>query len=167
MRLGDVGHTWEVRCTDARRPRPQGRDPSRKPDVVIGTDADTWLRLREGELSGLDAFSQRARSTPAATSTSPSASRACSACPTAARRCCASTTSRSGRLRISTLTMGEGPDVLLIHGLGGDEGLVLRHRGRAEPHLPRPRARPARLRLLEQAARGAYDARWFAEPSST
>ena len=32
-----------------------GRDA----DVVIGTDADTWLRLRRGELSGVEAFSQR------------------------------------------------------------------------------------------------------------
>lgn len=28
----------------------------REPDVVIGTDAATWLRLRRGELAGLDAF---------------------------------------------------------------------------------------------------------------
>ena len=26
---------------------------------MIGTDADTWLRLRQGELSGIEAFSQR------------------------------------------------------------------------------------------------------------
>ena len=33
--------------------------PVREPDVVIGTDAATWLGLREGRLSGLDAFAQR------------------------------------------------------------------------------------------------------------
>ena len=27
--------------------------------MVIGTDAETWLQLREGELSGVEAFSQR------------------------------------------------------------------------------------------------------------
>jgi pimeloyl-ACP methyl ester carboxylesterase len=32
--------------------------PTRKPDVVIGSDAATWLALREGRLSGVDAFSQ-------------------------------------------------------------------------------------------------------------
>ena len=26
---------------------------------MIGTDAETWLQLREGELSGVEAFSQR------------------------------------------------------------------------------------------------------------
>ena len=56
--------------------------------------------------------------------------------------------------RISTLTMGEGPDVLLLHGLGGDEVVVLRHRGRAQPPLPRPRARLPGLRRLEQARAG-------------
>ncbi len=33
--------------------------PTHEPDVVIGTDASTWLALREGRVSGLDAFSQR------------------------------------------------------------------------------------------------------------
>jgi pimeloyl-ACP methyl ester carboxylesterase/putative sterol carrier protein len=57
VRLGDVGRTWEVR-THGRRcvVRPS---PTREPDVVIGTDASTWLALREGRISGLDAFAQR------------------------------------------------------------------------------------------------------------
>src|ERR1044072_1856435 len=58
IRVGDSGHTWEVRCTPhgARvRAGVTGRDA----DVVIGTDADTWLRLRRGELSGVEAFSRR------------------------------------------------------------------------------------------------------------
>ena len=57
VRLGDVGRTWEVRArTDRCEVRPS---PVREPDVVIGTDAATWLALREGRLSGLDAFAQR------------------------------------------------------------------------------------------------------------
>jgi pimeloyl-ACP methyl ester carboxylesterase len=57
VRLGDVGRTWEVRLREDRcdvRP-----SPTREPGVIIGTDAATWLALREGRLSGLDAFSQR------------------------------------------------------------------------------------------------------------
>ncbi len=57
IRLGDVGRTWQVRLRGphcAVRP-----STTREPDVVIGTDASTWLALREGRLSGLDAFSQR------------------------------------------------------------------------------------------------------------
>lgn len=57
VRLGDVGRTWEVQAT---RDRCTVRTPpSRKADVVIGTDSATWLALREGRLSGLDAFAQR------------------------------------------------------------------------------------------------------------
>jgi pimeloyl-ACP methyl ester carboxylesterase len=57
IRLGDVGRTWEVRTNAARcEVRPS---PTRPPDVVIGTDASTWLALREGRASGLDAFSRR------------------------------------------------------------------------------------------------------------
>jgi pimeloyl-ACP methyl ester carboxylesterase len=57
VRLGDVGRTWEVRARGERclvRP-----SPTREPDVVIGSDAGTWIGLREGRLSGLDAFAQR------------------------------------------------------------------------------------------------------------
>ena len=57
VRLGDIGRTWEVELhPDRCKVR---TSPSRRPDVVIGTDGSTWLALREGRLSGLDAFSQR------------------------------------------------------------------------------------------------------------
>ncbi len=57
IRLGDIGRTWQVRVTPERCTV----TPSslREPDVVIGTDAATWLALREGRLSGLDAFAAR------------------------------------------------------------------------------------------------------------
>lgn len=57
IRLSDVGRTWEVELREHAckvRTSPRGR-----PDVVIGTDAATWLALREGTLSGLDAFRRR------------------------------------------------------------------------------------------------------------
>lgn len=57
VRLGDVGRTWEVRATSERCV--VRSSPTREPDVVIGTDAGTWLALREGRLSGLDAFAGR------------------------------------------------------------------------------------------------------------
>ena len=57
IRLGDVGRTWEVR---ARGDHCHVRtSATREPDVVIGSDAATWVGLREGRLSGLDAFAQR------------------------------------------------------------------------------------------------------------
>jgi pimeloyl-ACP methyl ester carboxylesterase len=57
IRLGDVGRTWEIRLRGDRcEVQPSAR---REPDVIIGTDASTWLALREGRMSSLDAFSQR------------------------------------------------------------------------------------------------------------
>ena len=47
-----------------------------------------------------------------------SGSRACSGCRTAAIPLLRIHEVRAGRLRVSTLTMGEGPDVILMHGLG-------------------------------------------------
>ena len=58
LRLGDVGHTWEIRC-GPKTARVRKGVTRRKPDVTISTDATTWLRLREGELSGIEAFRQR------------------------------------------------------------------------------------------------------------
>jgi pimeloyl-ACP methyl ester carboxylesterase len=57
VRLEDLGRTWEVVLSEDRCR--VGLSPTRRPDVVIGTDAGTWLALRDGRLSGLDAFSQR------------------------------------------------------------------------------------------------------------
>src|SRR5690349_10664409 len=59
--LGDVGHTWEIRLT-THGARVRMGATRRRPDVTIGTDAATWCRLRQGEISGLEAFSQRLRS---------------------------------------------------------------------------------------------------------
>ena len=85
VRLGDVGHTWEVRCTEhgARVRKGITAPPA---DVVIGTDAETWLRLRAGRADAPSRRSASARSTRAASSTSPCASRASSGSPTAATR---------------------------------------------------------------------------------
>src|SRR3954451_12444045 len=58
VRLGDIGRSWGLRCT-AIGARVRAGGSRRQPDVVIGTDAATWLALREGELSGVEAFSQR------------------------------------------------------------------------------------------------------------
>jgi len=57
IRLSDIGRSWEIELHGDRckvRTSPRG-----EPDVTIGTDAATWLALREGQLSGLDAFRER------------------------------------------------------------------------------------------------------------
>ena len=59
VRLGDLGHTFEVRCTE-HGARVRKGISARPADVVIGTDSRTWLRLRAGELSAVEAFRDRA-----------------------------------------------------------------------------------------------------------
>jgi pimeloyl-ACP methyl ester carboxylesterase len=117
IRLGDVGHTWEVRCT-THGARVRKGATKRRPDVVIGTDAETWLRLRAGELSGIQAFSDRslyARGNLDLAVGFEGMFRLPDDRPPLLRM----HEVRTKGAKISTLTMGEGPDVLLVHGLGG------------------------------------------------
>lgn len=117
VRLGDLGHSWEVRATE-KAVRVRKGLSGRRPDVTIDTDAATWLELREGALSGLAAFSQRRLH-----------ARGNLDWAIAFEGLFRLSNGRDpllrirdvpvGRLRISTLTMGAGPDVLLLHGLGG------------------------------------------------
>ena len=141
------------RCAGrARGPRAQGAC-HRRPDVIIGTDAATWLALREGELSG----------------SRPSRSGACYArgnldlavgfegmfrLPGGREPLLRIHDVPVGRQRISTLTMGSGPDVASHPRPGQQQGVLLRHRRGAEPRPPRARHRPAGLRLVQQADAG-------------
>jgi pimeloyl-ACP methyl ester carboxylesterase len=116
VRLGDIGRSWEVRCTTIGA-RVRAGASKREPDVVIGTDARTWLQLREGEISGVEAFSQRrlyARGDLDLAVGFEGLFRLPSGRPPLLRVHQVPV----GRLKISTLTMGEGPHMLLLHGLG-------------------------------------------------
>src|SRR4051794_21920997 len=117
VRLGDIGRSWEVRCTPMGA-RVRAGGTRREPDVVIGTDAQTWLQLRQGELSGIEAFSERrlyARGNLDLAVGFEGLFRLPNGRPPMLRVHDVPV----GRQRISTLTMGNGPDVLLLHGLGG------------------------------------------------
>ena len=117
LRLGDIGHTWEVRCT-THGARVRAGVTGREPDVVIGTDAQTWLALRRGDLSGIEAFSQRrlyARGDLDLAIGFEGMFRLPNGRPPLQR--IHDVRVEHGN-RISTLTMGEGPDVVLLHGLG-------------------------------------------------
>jgi len=116
IRLGDLGHSWEVRATTHGARVRKGLS-SRKPDVVIGTDAETWLQLREGEFSGLEAFSQR-RLYARGNLDLAVGFEGLFRLPNGREPMLRIHDVHAGRTRISTLTMGEGRDVLLIHGLG-------------------------------------------------
>jgi pimeloyl-ACP methyl ester carboxylesterase len=116
IRLGDIGRTWEVRCTTHGARVRAGR-AGRKPDVTIGTDAQTWLELREGHINGIEAFSQRrlyVRGDLDLAVGFEGMFRLAGGRPPLLRIHQVPV----GKLGISTLTMGEGPDVILVHGLG-------------------------------------------------
>jgi alpha/beta hydrolase family protein/SCP-2 sterol transfer family protein len=117
IRLGDIGRTWEVRCT-AHGARARAGVTNRRPDVVIATDAATWLRLRAGELSGLEAFSQRKLYARGDLDLAVGFE-GLFALPGGRPPLLRIHDVPAGRLRISTLTMGSGPDMVLLHGLGG------------------------------------------------
>jgi pimeloyl-ACP methyl ester carboxylesterase len=161
VKLCDVGHTWEVRCTP-HGARVRKGATRRSPDVTITTDSVTWTGLRRGEFSGIDAFQRRLLGV-----------RGNLDCAIAFEGLFRLVGGRPpllkvrevpvGRHRISTLTIGQGPDVLLLHGLGSTRAslfetaaaLSSRYRVHA-PDLPG-------FGSSSKPALGAYSARWFAE----
>jgi pimeloyl-ACP methyl ester carboxylesterase len=116
IRLADVGRVYEVRCGHHSAQVRTGT--STRPDVVVASDADTWLALREGELSSLEAFSTRrltARGDLDAAMRFEGLFRLPNGRPPHVRL---RDVHLPGRRMINVLSLGEGPDVLLIHGLG-------------------------------------------------
>jgi pimeloyl-ACP methyl ester carboxylesterase len=161
IRLGDVGRTWEVRMT-ADEARVRAGVTRRRPDVTIGTDAQTWLRLRAGELSGIEAFSQRLLY---------------------ARGDLDMAVGFEGRFarpngrppllrlhdvrlpgrRVRTLTMGEGDDVLLLHGLGATKSSFFETAAALSPHYRVHAIDFPGFGASSKPALAPYSARWFAE----
>src|SRR5918911_3085585 len=117
IRLGDIGRCWEVRCTPLGA-RVRAGATRRRPDVVIGTDAATWCALRQGELSGIEAFSQR-RLYARGDLDLAVGFEGLFRLPTGRPPLLRIHDVPVAGLKLSTLTMGEGPDLLLLHGLGG------------------------------------------------
>lgn len=159
--LGDIGHVWEVRCTRSAARVHKGAT-RRKPDVEIATTWDTWMRLRQGVISGVDAFSQGLLSV--------RGNLDYAICFEAMFRLPGDRPPLLrieeipvGRERISTLTMGRGEDVLLLHGLGGTRASLFQTAAaladRYRVHLP---DLPG-FGSSSKPAFGAYNAPWFSE----
>jgi pimeloyl-ACP methyl ester carboxylesterase len=162
VRLGDVGHTWEIRLTERDAHVRRGTSRS-APDVVIGTDSETWLRLREGELSGLQAFSERrlhARGDLDLAVGFEGRFRLPNGRPPMLR---IHDVSLPGRT-VSVLTMGSGPDVLLLHGLGGAKSSFFETAAvlAAASHRVHALDLPGFGGSSKPVA-APYSARWFAE----
>jgi pimeloyl-ACP methyl ester carboxylesterase len=161
IKLCDLGRTWEVRCNQhAARVR---RGASRaRPEVTITTDADTWMRLREGEFSGLEAF-QRRRLAVRGNLDHAVAFEGLFRLPGGRPPLLEIHDIPVGRHQVSTLTMGAGPDLLLLHGLGGTRAsffetaaALSRHYRVHAPDLPG-------FGSSSKPPLGAYNARWFGD----
>ncbi len=161
VRLGDLGHTWEVRCSThgARVRRGVTR---RQPDVTISTDADTWMRLREGEFSGVDAF-QRRRLAVRGNLDCAVAFEGMFRLPNGRPPLLQIRDVPVGRHRISTLTMGRGRDVLLVHGLGGTRASMFDTASALSRHYTVHAIDLPGFGSSSKPARGGYNARWFSE----
>jgi pimeloyl-ACP methyl ester carboxylesterase len=161
IQLGDLGHTWEVRCT-AHGARVRKGATRRRPDVTICTDSATWLALRQGELSGIEAFERRLLRVRGNLDYAVGFE-GLFRLPEGRPPLLQIHDHRVGRHSVSSLTMGHGPDVLLLHGLGGTRAslfetaasLSQRYRVHA-PDLPG-------FGSSSKPARAPYNARWYAE----
>ena len=161
IRLSDLGRTWEVRCSPHTAAVRCG-DTRGEPDVVLGTDSDTWLRLRSGEFSGIEAFQRRLLEVRGNLDYA-IGFEGMFRLPGGRPPLLAIHDVPVGRHRVSTLTMGSGPDVLLLHGLGGTRASLFETAaalsGRYRVHVP---DLPG-FGSSSKPARGGYNARWFAE----
>ncbi len=161
IKLCDLGRTWEVRCTP-HAARVRAGASRGAPDVTLTTDTDTWMRLREGEFSGLEAFQRRLLGVRGNLDHAV-AFEGLFRLPGGRSPLLQIHDIPVARQQISTLTMGTGPDVLLIHGLGGTRAsffetaaaLSRRYRVHA-PDLPG-------FGSSSKPPLGGYNARWFAE----
>ena len=159
--LCDLGRTWEVRCT-SRAARVRKGGTRRRPDVTLSTDSDTWMRLRSGEFSGIEAFQRRLLSVRGNLDHAIAFEgmfRLVGGRPPLLQI----HDIPVGRHRISTLTMGQGPDVLLLHGLGGTRASLFETAaalsGTYRVHAPDLPGFGSSCK----PSLGGYNARWFAD----
>ncbi|MDX6581394.1 MAG: hypothetical protein QOI10_578 [Solirubrobacterales bacterium] len=160
IRLGDVGRTWEVRVHGERcEVRPS---PTREPDVIIGTDASTWLALREGRASGLDAFSRRrlyARGDLDLALAFEGMFDLPGGRAPLLRIIDVETTSG----RVTTLISGSGPEqVICLHGLGSNKASFFETVAALSPEYTVHALDLPGFGRSAKPARGAYNAPWFA-----
>jgi pimeloyl-ACP methyl ester carboxylesterase len=161
IKLCDLGRSWEVRCTPHTAAVRCG-DTRGDADVVINTDSDTWMRLRTGEFSGVEAFQRRLLDVRGNLDWAV-AFEGMFRLPGDRPPLLKIHEVAVGRHHVSTLTMGSGPDVLLLHGLGGTRASLFETAaamsGRYRVHaidLPG-------FGSSSKPALGGYNARWFAE----
>ncbi len=161
IRLGDVGRTWEVHAKGERcdvHPSPR-----RDPDVTIGTDAATWLALRDGRMSGLDAFSQR-RLYARGDLDLALGFEGLFHRPGGRAPLLRIDDVETGHARVCSLIAGDGPEqVICLHGLGSNKASFFETVSALTPeHTVHALDLPG-FGSSAKPARARYDALWFAD----
>jgi pimeloyl-ACP methyl ester carboxylesterase len=160
IELEDLGMGWGVelegdRCQVLQRPR-------RDADIVIGTDSGTWLELRQGELSGLDAFRSR-RLWARGNLDLAIAFEGHFRLPNGRPPLLHVHDVWAGKARISTLTAGDGPEhVVLIHGLGGTKSSFYETVSALAPEYTVHSIDLPGFGASSKPGRAPFDAAWFA-----
>src|SRR3954467_12313295 len=159
IELDDLGLSWAVELdeTSCR----VTVSPERDPDVVIGTDAETWLELREGQLSGLDAFRSR-RLWARGNLDMAVAFEGFFQRPYGRPPLLRIHEVRAGKARISTLTAGDGIEtVILIHGLGSNKTSFFETISALTPEYTVHAIDLPGFGSSSKPLRAPYDAAWF------
>jgi pimeloyl-ACP methyl ester carboxylesterase len=160
IELDDLGMGWGVELEGDRcEVLPK---PAREADIVIGTDSGTWLELREGNLSGLDAFRSRrlwARGNLDLAIAFEGHFRLPNGRPPLLRV----HDVPAGKATISTLTAGNGPEhVVLIHGLGGTKSSFYETVSALAPEYTVHAIDLPGFGASSKPARAPFDPPWFA-----
>jgi pimeloyl-ACP methyl ester carboxylesterase len=159
IELDDLGLSWAVEMDEMSCV--VTASPKKDPDVVIGTDAATWLELREGKLSGLDAFRSRrlwARGNLDLAVAFEGHFRLPNGRPPLLRI----HKVQAGKARISTLTAGDGIEtVILIHGLGSNKTSFFETVSALTPQYTVHAIDLPGFGSSSKPLRAPYDAAWF------
>jgi pimeloyl-ACP methyl ester carboxylesterase len=159
IELDDLGLSWAVELDEDRCRVTVS--PERDPDTVIGTDAATWLELREGRLSGLDAFRSR-RLWARGNLDLAVAFEGFFQRPYGRPPLLRIHEVRSGKARISTLTAGDGIEtVVLIHGLGSNKTSFYETVSALTPQYTVHAIDLPGFGSSSKPLRAPYDAAWF------
>lgn len=160
IELEDCEQTWHVtldgdQCVVSR-------SPIREPDTIIGTDTATWLALRAGTLSGLDAFRTR-RLWARGNLDRAVAFESFFELPARRKPLLRLHDVDAGKASISTLTAGNGAEqVILIHGLGGTKSSFYETVSALAPERTVHAIDLPGFGGSSKPARAPYDAPWFA-----
>ena len=160
IELEDLGMRWGVELHGASCK--VLASPAGKSDIVIGTDSATWMELREGALSGLDAFRSR-RLWARGNLDLAVAFEGFFKLPNGRPPLLRVHEVEAGKGRISTLSAGNGVETaVLIHGLGGNKTSFFETVSALAPDYTVHAIDLPGFGSSSKFARAPYDAEWFA-----